>query len=182
MAVRLLLGMVFKDVCGWRADPLCRMLVGGWGGGVFWLHPSNLCNTAGDKCAFSLNMEHKLMSYPYPQVLLSEEAKEKQLKQVSTLQEVISQIIHRNISICPCSKVSGSTAWPGLVSLAFLLPSVTVISDLGIKAPFSLKGAVLPWFVNPLFSQTSEIYYPESLRAFFHHMSLTSVLHPWHFL
>lgn len=51
-----------------------------------------------------------------------------------------------------------------------------------MKAPFSLKGAVLQWFMNALFVQTSEIYYSESLRAFFHSMSLTSVLHPWCFL
>lgn len=51
-----------------------------------------------------------------------------------------------------------------------------------MKAPFSLKGAVLQWFMNALFVQTSEIYYSESLRAFFHSMSLTSVLHPWRFL
>lgn len=50
------------------------------------------------------------MSHSYPQVPLSEEAKEKQLKQVSALQEVISQIIHRNVSIRPGSKVSGSPA------------------------------------------------------------------------
>lgn len=102
--------MVFKDACGWRAAPLCRVLVGGWGAGILWLHPSNLCNAAGDKRAFSLNTEHTLMSHSYPQVPLSEEAKEKQLKQVSALQEVISQIIHRNVSIRPGSKVSGSPA------------------------------------------------------------------------
>lgn len=78
----------------------------------------------------------------------------------------------------PCLTVLGSSDLPGLVSLAFLLPSITVICSVGIKAPFSLKGAVLQWFMNALFAQTSDIYYSESLRAFFHNTSLTSVLHP----
>lgn len=73
-------------------------------------------------------------------------------------------------------KILGSTVGAVLVSLAFLFPSITAIHNLGIEAPFSLKGAVLLQFMNVLFAQTSEIYYSESLRAFFHSMSLTSSL------
>lgn len=76
-------------------------------------------------------------------------------------------------------KILGSTVAPVLASLAFLLPSITVIHNLEIEAPFSLKGAVLLQFMNVLFAQTSKIYYSESLRAFFHSMSLTS---SWMFL
>lgn len=73
-------------------------------------------------------------------------------------------------------KILGSTVGPVLVSLAFLLPSLTIISILQIEAAFSLKGAILLQFMNVLFAQTSEIYYSESLSAFFHSMSLTSSL------
>lgn len=78
----------------------------------------------------------------------------------------------------PCLTVLGSSDLPGLMSLALLLPSITVICSMGIKAPFSLEGAVLQWFMNALFAQTSDRHYSESLRAFFHNMSLTSALNP----
>lgn len=75
-----------------------------------------------------------------------------------------------------CMKILGTTVGPVLVSWAFLLPSMTIIHNLGIEAPFSLKGTVVLQFMNTLFAQTSEIHYSESLRAFFHSISLTSSL------